>query len=313
MNKAARIVGLCLIVCLAAMSARGAGFINGGFEDGTFNGWTLNGGLWYGGIGTYSFSGDQGLTLITSPGIDPILSNLDSGSTNLPTVYSGNNSVRVNGPVDLYHFSTISQTAVWTSDHIYFAWFAVLQDPSHSHEQEPHFLITLHDDTTGSNLYNSVIAADTAPSSFTTASYQGETVKYSGWRTVDLDVQAAGAVGHTLTLTCLGSDCAQGGHWGYVYLDGFGAVTPPSGECSVTNLLTQTSSLTGVNKKLAKLLTKDLNRLQKAIDHRNPFLTQLYAQRCEQRLRQMGLVYGADTTTIAAMINCLEQLGSIKI
>jgi len=90
-----------------------------------------------------------------------------------------------------------------------------------------------------------------------------------------------------------------------------GSVGPT--DCSVTNLLTQASSLTGVNKKLLKLLTKDLQRLQKALTTGNPFLAQLYAQRCEQRLRQLSLVYGADTTTIATMINCLEQLGSIKI
>ena len=34
-------------------------------------------------------------------------------------------------------------------------------------------------------------------------------------------------VGDTFTLELLASDCPYGGHWGYVYLDGFGSVIPP--------------------------------------------------------------------------------------
>ena len=230
----------------ATLPARGAEFINGGFEEGTFNGWTLNGGLWDSGytptvIGTYTFSGDQGLSMIASNGFDPILSSI---GINLPMVYGGTHAARVNGPVANYHFSTISQTASnWSNPHIFFAWFAVLQDPQHSHDEEPHFLIKLHDDTAGTNLYDIVIAADTTPTNFqTVATSSYGTVKYSGWQTVDLDVQAAGAVGHTLTLTCLASDCAQGGHWGYVYLDGFGAVVPIGG-CSYASLTNQISAI----------------------------------------------------------------------
>ncbi|MBS0479307.1 MAG: PEP-CTERM sorting domain-containing protein [Proteobacteria bacterium] len=35
--------------------------------------------------------------------------------------------------------------------------------------------------------------------------------------------------GHDFLLTILGADCSPTGHTGYVYLDGFGAVTPPAG------------------------------------------------------------------------------------
>ena len=239
MNKTAQIVGLCLIAFLAAMPAR-ADFINGGFEDGTFSGWTTNGGLWYGGIGTYTYTGDQGKSAIVSPGNDPLLA---SNGVSVPMVYNGNYSARVNNSDPNNHFSTISQSAVWTASHIYFAWSAVLQDPvsGHTHDQEPHFLITLHDDTAASNLYSIVIAVDTVPGTFQeTTNFW----KYSGWQTVDLDVQAAGAVGHTLTLTCLASDCALGGHGGYVYLDGFGAAPPSSsGDCSLAALIAQIQAL----------------------------------------------------------------------
>ena len=33
--------------------------------------------------------------------------------------------------------------------------------------------------------------------------------------------------GDSFTLSVLGSDCQPTGHWGYVYLDGFGAAPPP--------------------------------------------------------------------------------------
>ena len=52
----------------------------------------------------------------------------------------------------------------------------------------------------------------------------------SGWVVEQIDLAALGAVGHDFTLTLLASDCPYGGHAGYVYLDGFGAVNPPTGQ-----------------------------------------------------------------------------------
>jgi len=209
---------LCLVACLAATAA-GADFINGGFEDGTFGGWTQDGGYWYGSIGTYTYSGDPGTSAIVGVGNDPLLAEM---SVNVPMVYSGNYAARVNDYGGGNHFSTISQATVWTRPHMYFAWSAVLQEPGHVHDEEPHFLISLHDDTADVDLYSILIASDTTPEIFQMVNDW----KYSGWQVVDLDIEAAGAVGHTLTLTLLASDCAQGGHGGYVYLDGFGAAPP---------------------------------------------------------------------------------------
>ena len=45
-------------------------------------------------------------------------------------------------------------------------------------------------------------------------------------------------IGHTFTLSVLGADCEPTGHTGYVFLDGFGAVTPP-----VTNAVPEPASL----------------------------------------------------------------------
>ena len=46
-------------------------------------------------------------------------------------------------------------------------------------------------------------------------------------RIVPLHTEGIGLQGHDFTLELLASDCPYGGHWGYVYLDGFGAVAVP--------------------------------------------------------------------------------------
>ena len=50
------------------------------------------------------------------------------------------------------------------------------------------------------------------------------------WVVEQIDLAALGAVEHDFTLTLLASDCPYSGHAGYVYLDGFGAVNPPTGQ-----------------------------------------------------------------------------------
>ena len=187
MRTVSRMGVLCLVACLAATAA-GADFINGGFEDGTFGGWTQDGGYWYGSIGTYTYSGDPGTSAIVGVGNDPLLAEM---SVNVPMVYSGNYAARVNDYGGGNHFSTISQATVWTRPHMYFAWSAVLQEPGHVHDEEPHFLISLHDDTADVDLYSILIASDTTPEIFQMVNDW----KYSGWQVVDLDIEAAGAVG----------------------------------------------------------------------------------------------------------------------
>ena len=48
----------------------------------------------------------------------------------------------------------------------------------------------------------------------------------AAWQIEDLTIDAS-SLGHDFMLTVLGSDCSPTGHWGYVYLDGFGAAPPP--------------------------------------------------------------------------------------
>lgn len=211
---------------LFATSAWAASFVNGGFETGDFSGWTKGGGAYY---GSYYPSGDPGKSAIVSTGTDPYTGN------NLNMVYSGNYSARVNNYDWGYHYSTISQTVTnWTDPNIYFAYAAVLEDPGHAYPG--HMRVTLKDETTNTNLYDVYFDYYTAGSVLGNAEwhhygYWG----YTDWQVVQLDTSAV--MGDDLTLTLLASDCAYGGHGGYAYLDGFGAVPPTVPEPSTVALL----------------------------------------------------------------------------
>jgi hypothetical protein len=222
-----RVLVLVLMAVLLASPAFAA-FNNGDFETGDFTGWTKNGGYWSG--GAHSYSGDPGKSAIVAPGLDYLTNN------NLNMVYSGKYSARVNNFDWDYHFSTISQTVTWNDPSIYFAWAAVLEEPSNPHgsSNAPHFSITLHDDTANVNLYSTSFDVYNPAPGLTWKkglhggpNDSGSDWWYNDWYVVQLDT--SGAIGHNLTLSLLASDCAWGGHGGYAYLDGFGEAPPPPG------------------------------------------------------------------------------------
>ncbi len=220
---------LCAILTLALASAASAGFINGGFETGNFSGWAQGAGYWYGDMSqldpTNYLSGGQyynisaNASAVVGPGMDP---NTDN---NLSMVYSDNYAARVNDAYNNYSVSVISQTVQnYTDASIYFAWAAVLQE-SHGATDSDNFGLKLTDDTKGTTLYAATYnSANTPPGLFTRSSSGWY---YTPWQVQQLDVSQLS--GDTFTLTLLASDCPYGGHAGYVYLDGFGAVIPPAG------------------------------------------------------------------------------------
>ena len=59
--------------------------------------------------------------------------------------------------------------------------------------------------------------------------YKRQIYYTAAWQIEQLDVAALGLTGHNFTLSVLASDCEPTAHYGYVYLDGFGNVTPPTG------------------------------------------------------------------------------------
>lgn len=216
-----------LITAMAAILAvpAHAGFVNGDFETGTFAGWTKNSGDFSN--GTYTYNGNHNAdSVITSAGTDPYTNN------NLNMVYSGAHSARINDAGSNYHFNTISQTVTgWSDNSIFFAWAAVMEEPSNQHPESdaPNFSLVLHDDTANVDLYTKSFNVYNAAANGVTwldGLYTGSQWKYTNWQVVQLDTTAIAAAGHDLTLTLLAADCGWGGHGGYAYLDGFGARLP---------------------------------------------------------------------------------------
>lgn len=233
MKKAAFLVVLLMLVSSTVWASD---FINGGFEDGTFSGWTLNGGT-NGGRGWGGSYPPQGLTFTGDPGKSGIVgvgTDYYTGN-NLNMVYNGNYSARVNNYDPNWHMSTISQTVTWNEDTMYFAWAAVLQDPGHptqlpTWDEQPFFHLTLVDNDTTDVLYDRFFNATTMHNDPNIVGGVKQGLGdwlYTDWQNIGLDTSKV--KGDSLTLTLLASDCGQGGHGGYAYLDGFAPIiVPPS-------------------------------------------------------------------------------------
>ena len=181
------------VVALAAISsAHGAGFINGNFETGDLSGWTsgggcrnsvsnsglsasafLPGGSLYNTTGNCSGTGNGpvngGHTQIIGSGyVDP-----NVGALLGTTVFSGNNSVRVEDTTFGGYASVLTQTvANYTDTDIFFAWKAVLEG-AHGLNDAATMLITLTDKTTNTELirrtYNAASGGGGVSSIFSSA------------------------------------------------------------------------------------------------------------------------------------------------
>lgn len=224
-------------LALSASPAMAAGFINGGFEDGTTNGWIIGGGSrssqnlssivpseYLPGGSRYNASIATHSAVVSPGKAEGALGNL------MPNVvYSGNKSLRVEDTATGGYLSVASQTVTnYTEDNIFFAWLAVLENGGHSAQQSAAMIITLEDLTAGgapiiSRIYNAVGGGGGVDSRF---NQLGDYFYTPVWQIEQLAIDV-NLKGHDFRLTVLASDCAPTAHEGYVYLDGFGAVTPP--------------------------------------------------------------------------------------
>jgi hypothetical protein len=241
-NKKGVSYAVALALAGMASAAHADTFVNGDFETGNMNGWTIGGGsrtsvynntyapimtpsMLLPGGSLYNAGIANSHSAIVSAGtVDPRV-----GAAFGTTVYSGNYSLRVEDTTSGGYASVAAQTvANYTDPSIFFAWKAVLLG-AHSNYDAATILITLKDITAGDTLvtrqYN---AADSGTGVDSRFSYQASSNNYytANWQIEQLDVSSR--LGHTFELSVLASDCQPTAHWGYVYLDGFGAVIPPT-------------------------------------------------------------------------------------
>ena len=250
-----KIISSVVLLALSsiAKSSLAADFTNGGFEDRTTTGWSSGGGtlntnpstsIPNGGLDPSSYLSGSGTNTVVGNGFDPLL---HAGGVDISMTYVGSQALRVNDGINDYSVSTISQTVQnYTGSTINFAWFAVLQDSGHSASEAPHFKIVVNDLTANSVLSSIYYSAANA-SAFTPLT--NSQIRYSGWRAESISVTS----GHDYSIVLLAADCTQGGHYGYVYLDGFGLVavqnllapSGPSLEDTTSSLQASASQLRG--------------------------------------------------------------------
>ncbi len=224
------------MVALAAMAAvstaQAAGFVNGGFENGDASGWTQGGGY----RNPYTNAQLAANPNLVVPGDGGIRSSIINAGTLDPnvgaafgtTVYSGNYSYRVENTSNGGYASVLRQTVTnYTDPDIFFAWKAVLEG-AHGVNDAATLIITLKDLTAGTTLltrqYNAASGGGGVDARWTLLNGNYYTAQ---WQIEQLSIGAA--LGHDIELSILAADCQPTGHFGYVYVDGFGAVNPPAG------------------------------------------------------------------------------------
>lgn len=219
-------LAIALLSMSVVGSANAASFVNGGFESGDFTGWQQGSG--YTSYPTGNADGSLALDpanylssntnwqgAIVSAGNDPY--------TGQSMVKYGNYSARINNAVNDYSVNVIRQVVNnYDGTSINFAWAAVLL-ASHGVTDSDIFGLKITDLTTSTVLYNAAYSSATAPGLFHMA---GWGVYWNEWTEISLNVTQ----GHDYEVSLLASDCPYGGHWGYVYLDGFGTVQGGPGD-----------------------------------------------------------------------------------
>lgn len=232
------VCGALLAASLPAMAI----FTNGGFESGDFTGWTQ-------GTGRNNLGGLTGAQPFTGASINLGAGGtftgavVGSGYTELATApitpipFAGAHSARVGDTTPNYNTNLISQQdAITAADrdpgdnklHVRFSYAVVLEDPGHTAAQQPFFYLRVRNITKGTDLYEDFSFAGQTGTAFQPVP-GNPGVLYLNWKPADVVVPDAD-LGDTIEVYLLAAGCAQSGHYGYAYLDGFGSrVVPPGG------------------------------------------------------------------------------------
>lgn len=229
--------GACFLLWAASLPAM-AIFTNGGFESGDFTGWTQSNGINNGLTLPEPFTGasiNLGAggafrgEVVTTGAVD-----LVGAPITLP--FAGKFTARVNNAATGGIANGIAQQDTITaadrdpSDnklHVRFAYAVVLEDPSHDHENQPFFYLSVRNVTKSTVLFEDFSFAGQTGTQFQPVPNNTDYL-YLNWKQADIVVPDADE-GDVIEVYLLASDCEPQGHAGYAYLDGFGSrvVVPP--------------------------------------------------------------------------------------
>ncbi len=232
---------------LLATTAHANPFINGGFETGNFNGWTVSDSAYRASINntnltpTWVFANDNYAMhsqIINTSYVDPHV-----GAALGSTVYAGNYSARIEDTTTGGYASAIKQTVInYTESSINFVWKAVLEG-AHGITDAATFKLVLTDLTDKVDLitreYNAASGGGGVDTRF---SYFGGNYYTPDWQVETLNITDA-LKGHDFMLSLVAADCEPTGHWGYVYLDGFGSVAGGGGDGTDPNAVPEPATL----------------------------------------------------------------------
>lgn len=172
----------------------------------------------------------------TVGGFDPAV-----GGTILPVVGpgGGTNSLMLgDGPVTGGYASraSISFTVSAANANFTYRYACVLQDPvsGHTDPERPYFNVHLRDGAGNLIMCGEYMVMAKPPVVGFTETSPGSTVWYRNWTTVVVPLSSY--IGQCVTIQFTSSDCAQGGHYGYAYIDG---------DCDPLTILTSSPAICG--------------------------------------------------------------------
>ncbi|HYI00454.1 InlB B-repeat-containing protein, partial [Hyalangium sp.] len=216
---------------------------NGGFEDGNLSSWTVGLHLNRTGLRVVPPTNVFDLNLSTG-GTNQTLAVGGATESQIPAGLSSRSTLRYpkygqwsavinrQGASEktnsLRQIFTITNADVDPADgkvHLRFALAPVLQDPGHSAKDQPYYFVLLHNATKGTQLFSTFAYSNQPGVPWQEDPSTG--VLYTDWQIFDVAPGSAHLdIGDQIQLNIIAAGCAQGGHYGHVYVDSFGAFLP---------------------------------------------------------------------------------------
>ena len=204
-----------------------AGCANLGFESGSTTGWNLKSAD----INSVNLpcntcpAGTSAITaLTTSSNSGAMWTNGVDNCSGQPALAPGGGvySLALNNMTSGGKMQEIDQTysVSPTNNVLTYQYLAVLENPGHPVNQQPYFFSQVLDGSGNPIACTYYLqAADAAATGWTACSATGgcSDALYKGWVTVTLDLTSY--IGQCVTVQFIASDCNQGGHYGYAYID----------------------------------------------------------------------------------------------